>query len=59
MRHLALGGGPISKLEDLRAPMSSILDSVAAQLAELQRYKAIYGDITDRPVEDVSGSETE
>lgn len=62
MRHLVSGSGPITKLEDLRAPMTDVLDSLADQLAELQRYKARFGeitDITDREVEDVSGSETE
>lgn len=39
--------------------MASVLDGVAAQLAELQRYKALYGEITDRDVEDLTGSETE
>lgn len=43
IRHLAVGGGPIRQLSDLRAPMSSVLDSVAEQLAELQRYKAMFG----------------
>ncbi|KAK3942172.1 adenylate cyclase [Diplogelasinospora grovesii] len=47
MRHLAIGGGEISHLHDLRAPASAVLDSVAAQLAELKRYKALYGELKD------------
>lgn len=42
--------------------MSDVLDNLADQLAELQRYKARFGeitDITDREVEDLSGSDTE
>lgn len=59
MRHLAFGSGPIAKLDDLRAPMTNILDILAEQMEELQRYKAQYGELDDRPVEDLSGSETE
>lgn len=43
MRHMAMGGGTISQLNDLRAPMSQVLDSLAAQLAELEQYKARFG----------------
>ena len=46
MRHLAIGGGPITRLDDLRTPMSVILDNLAIQLAELERYKARYGPLT-------------
>ena len=45
MRHLAIGGGPITRLDDLRTPMSVILDNLAVQLAELERYKARYGPL--------------
>jgi adenylate cyclase len=43
MRHLAMGGGAIHHLSDLRAPMTEILKSFTSQLAELQQYKARYG----------------
>lgn len=59
MRHLAAGNGPITHLDDLRAPMADILDSLAEQLAELQRYKAQFGELDDHSIEEVSGSETE
>ncbi|KAI0385929.1 adenylate cyclase [Hypomontagnella monticulosa] len=45
MRHIAMGSGKISSLEDLRTPMSVILDNLAVQLAELERYKAKYGEL--------------
>lgn len=45
VRHLAMGGGTITQLNDLRAPMASIMSGLAAQLAELQRYKAVFGDL--------------
>ncbi|KAK7738487.1 hypothetical protein SLS53_006006 [Cytospora paraplurivora] len=60
MRHLALGGGIIEKIEDLRAPMADVLTSLAEQLAELQAYKARFGEIYDSStIDDVSGSDTE
>lgn len=59
MRHLAVGSGPISKLDDLRAPMTDVLDSLAEQLEELARYKARFGELDDHRIEDLSGSETE
>lgn len=59
MRHLAVGSGPISQLDDLRAPMSDVLDSLAEQLEELRRYKARFGELDDHSIEDISGSETE
>lgn len=43
MRHMAMGGGTITELNDLRAPMSSVLNNLATQLAELERYKAKFG----------------
>ncbi|KAH8891918.1 PP2C-domain-containing protein [Thozetella sp. PMI_491] len=45
LRHLVMGGGPITQLDDLRAPMSDVLQDVAAQLAELQKYKAKFGEL--------------
>ncbi|KAK2073031.1 hypothetical protein P8C59_007343 [Phyllachora maydis] len=54
IRHMTLGNGPIEQLDDLRAPMSAVLDAVAAQLAELGRYKARFGEI-----EELDGSDTE
>ena len=64
MRHLAIGGGPISRLDDLRTPMSVILDNLAVQLAELERYKARYGPLAAEEEEEGSegggsGSESE
>ena len=70
VRHLAVGGGPITRLNDLRAPMTDVLKIFATQLAELQQYKARYGRIdapgpVGRVLEDVSdmssdtGSDTE
>lgn len=60
MRHLALGGGPITDIDDLRAPMADVLTSLAEQLAELQRYKARFGDLYDgSTVDSVSSSSTE
>jgi len=55
MRHLAIGNGPIVRLNDLRSPMESIIATFASQLAELQRYKERFGDIE----ESEDGSETE
>jgi len=46
-RHLAIGGVPIETFADLAAPMTVVLEGLAAQLEELQRYKALYGDLTD------------
>ncbi|KAI1078272.1 protein phosphatase 2C [Whalleya microplaca] len=43
MRHIAMGGGAINQLEDLRTPMTVVLDNLAVQLAELEKYKARYG----------------
>jgi adenylate cyclase len=43
---MAFGGGVITQLDDIRAPMSLVLDSVAEQLAELERYKARFGELS-------------
>jgi adenylate cyclase len=53
---MAMGGGTIKQLEDLRAPMTVILDHVAKQMAELERYRAKYGPLGSS--ED-DGSDTE
>ncbi|KAG8165094.1 hypothetical protein KVR01_005369 [Diaporthe batatas] len=45
MRHLAAGGGQISKLDDLRAPMTNVLDIIAESMLELQRYKDRFGEL--------------
>ncbi|KAK3329296.1 phosphatase 2C-domain-containing protein [Apodospora peruviana] len=63
-RHMAMGQGPITSLNDLRAPMSAVLGTFAAQLAELERYKARFGELDDdydhHEVEEVEeGSDTE
>ncbi|KAH9902076.1 protein phosphatase 2C [Xylariomycetidae sp. FL2044] len=58
MRHMAMGGGQIRQLEDLRAPMSLILDNLAAQMTELERYRAKYGPVDD-DTEDGSDTEQE
>lgn len=47
MRHLAMGGGRITRLDDLRTPISVILDNLAVQLAELEKYKARYGPLVE------------
>ncbi|KAI1105509.1 PP2C-domain-containing protein [Jackrogersella minutella] len=58
MRHIAIGGGPIKSLEDLRTPMAVVLDNLAIQLAELERYKAKYGELhTDSEDEEPSTDE--
>ncbi|KAF9879780.1 protein phosphatase 2C [Colletotrichum karsti] len=55
LRHIVIGNAPLAQLDDLRAPMNDILDSVAKQMAELARYKALYGELTDED----HGSDTE
>jgi adenylate cyclase len=45
MRHLAIGSGTIKELEDLKGPMSDILDQFMAQTNELARYKRRYGEL--------------
>ncbi|KAK0632139.1 adenyl cyclase [Immersiella caudata] len=67
MRHIAIGGGPIAQLSDLRAPMTDILKAFMSQLTELHQYKAKYGPLdgqTNGRVQDLGetssdGSETE
>lgn len=45
IRHIAAGGGTISQLDDLRAPMPIVLDDIAKQLRLLELYKAKFGDL--------------
>lgn len=47
MRHLAIGGGVLRELNDLRAPMAAILDFFVQQKNELAQYKAMYGELPD------------
>ncbi|KAI0483383.1 protein phosphatase 2C [Xylariaceae sp. FL0804] len=56
VRHMAMGGGHIKQLEDLRTPMAVILDSLAVQMAELEKYKARYGPLSESS-EDESDTE--
>ncbi|KAL0938749.1 adenylate cyclase (protein phosphatase 2C) [Colletotrichum truncatum] len=55
LRHIMMGNAPLEQLEDLRSPMNDILDQVAKQMAELARYKALYGELSDTD----HGSDTE
>ncbi|UNI15108.1 Adenylate cyclase [Purpureocillium takamizusanense] len=43
MRHIAIGGGVLRELNDLRAPMASVLDFFANQQKELEQYRKMYG----------------
>lgn len=45
MRHLARGGGTIRELNDLRGPMSMVLDFFVNQQQELERYRQKYGSL--------------
>jgi adenylate cyclase len=47
LRHMLRGGGPITRLDDLRAPMDLVLSALGEQLKLLDRYKARYGDLDD------------
>ncbi|ETS87095.1 Adenylate cyclase [Pestalotiopsis fici W106-1] len=57
IRHLAAGGGEITELDDLRAPMPIVLDDIAKQLRLLELYKAKYGHLNE--IEELDGSDTE
>ncbi|KAK8924732.1 Adenylate cyclase [Metarhizium anisopliae] len=57
MRHLALGQPIIKELNDLRGPMSLVLDYFVKQQQELARYKQFYGDMP--PEGDASGGKTQ
>jgi len=59
MRHMTAGGGPIMRLGELQAPMASVFDDLQEQLAELARYKQMYGPLKDiSSEEDDDGSDT-
>ncbi|KAL6402942.1 putative adenylate cyclase [Ilyonectria robusta] len=45
MRHLAVGGGTFSLLEELAGPMSDILSHFLSQQKQLKRYKKKYGKL--------------
>ncbi|KAG8416953.1 cr1 protein [Metarhizium acridum] len=57
MRHLALGQPIIKELNDLRGPMSLVLDYFVKQQQELARYKQSYGDLP--PEGDAAGGKTQ
>ncbi|KAH8676841.1 adenylate cyclase [Tricladium varicosporioides] len=46
-RHLAIGQCPLTDLDQLRAPMEDVLGGLVAQLKELQKYKARFGELED------------
>jgi adenylate cyclase len=50
VRHLVRKHDAIKQLNDLRAPMSEVLGTLAEKLALLQRYEARYGPLPDEPV---------
>jgi adenylate cyclase len=54
---MAAGGGEITELDDLRAPMPIVLDEIAQQLKLLAAYKAKYGHLNE--IEELDGSDTE
>ncbi|QSZ32599.1 hypothetical protein DSL72_002178 [Monilinia vaccinii-corymbosi] len=50
-RHLAIGQATITDFDQLRAPMGVILEGLAAQMRELERYRAKHGPL-DSPIEE-------
>lgn len=44
---MVLAGSPIRQLSDLRAPMTTVLDTLAERLAQLKRYEELYGPLPD------------
>jgi adenylate cyclase len=44
-RHLAIGRCGLYDLDQLRAPMDDVLGALEAQLLELKRYKAKFGEL--------------
>ncbi|KAM0332115.1 hypothetical protein ACHAQA_002387 [Verticillium albo-atrum] len=58
LRHMANGKAPIGQLNDLRGPITDVLAQVAEQMAELQRYKAQFGELQSAS-EAEEGSDTE
>ncbi|KAK8125749.1 adenylate cyclase [Apiospora kogelbergensis] len=57
VRHIAAGGGTITKLDDLRTPMPDVLDDIAKQLKLLEMYKAKYGPLSDMEDEGIDTEE--
>ncbi len=55
---MAMGNGPIRRVEELQTPISNILDNFQVQLTELQKYKAKFGQL-EEIVEDGSDTEQE
>lgn len=47
MRHLAIGGGTLRELNQLRAPMAAVFEFFLKQKEELDRYKERYGELDD------------
>ncbi|KAK5987569.1 Adenylate cyclase [Cladobotryum mycophilum] len=47
MRHIAMGGGILRELNELRAPMAAIFAHFTQQQEELERYKKRYGELDD------------
>jgi hypothetical protein len=43
---MATGSGVLRELNDLRAPMSSVLDHFVKEQKKLAKYRARYGDIS-------------
>ena len=44
---MARGAAPIHQLDDIRSPITDVLQAFQQQLAELQRYKARFGPLDD------------
>lgn len=47
MRHLAIGGGTLRELNQLRAPMAQIFSVFAEERDELARYRQKFGPLTE------------
>ncbi|KND90187.1 Adenylate cyclase [Tolypocladium ophioglossoides CBS 100239] len=58
MRHLAMGGGVLRELNDLRGPMAMVLDFFVSQKKELEQYKQRYGALPG-PEDDAADDEEE
>ncbi|KAI2636046.1 protein phosphatase 2C [Xylaria nigripes] len=56
LRHTAIGGGQIQHLNDLQAPMATVLSHVAKEMTELERYRAKYGPL-ESSVDEEDGTE--
>ncbi|RKF60984.1 Adenylate cyclase [Erysiphe neolycopersici] len=48
VRHLAIGKCLINDINQLQGPIKHTLSSLSAQLKELQKYRAKYGDLADK-----------